>query len=170
MNNKQILLYLAFFLIGLIGNGIFSRLTYSNNDNHQIVAQLHDVKKEVRDKPSPYGRIDMQQIFVYDNEVIIKVKNPQWAIFTDTKSMDPVIDSTSKAIEIIPKSKEDVHVGDIIAYKSSYKEGVVAHRVVEIGLDDAGWYSILKGDNNNSPDPERVRFNQIKRVVVAVIY
>lgn len=126
--------------------------------------------QETKDKPSPQSRIGNEQIFVYNDEVVIKVENPQWAIFTDTKSMDPVIDSSSKAIEVIPKSEEDIHVGDIVAYKSKYKDGIVAHRVIEIGNDAFGWYAKLKGDNNDYADPGKVRFEQIKRVVVAVIY
>ena len=126
--------------------------------------------KETKDKPSPYERIEKERIFVYDDEVVIKIKNPQWAVFTDTKSMDPVIDSTSKAIEIVPKSESEIHIGDIVAYQSKYKDGIVIHRVVEIEHDSFGWYAILKGDNNNSEDPGKVRFEQIKRVVIAVIY
>ena len=84
--------------------------------------------------------------------------------------MDPVIDSTSKAIQIIPKSEREIHVGDIVSYQSKYKDGIVAHRVVEIGYDSLGWYARLKGDNNPYTDPGNVRFEQIKRVVVAVIY
>ena len=123
-----------------------------------------------KDKASPYDRIKQEHILVYNDEVIIKIKNPEWSIFTNTKSMDPVIDSTSNAIEIIPRSKNDIHVGDIAAYESKYKDGIVTHRVVEIGHDTLGWYAKLKGDNNDYIDPGKVRFGQIKRVVIAVIY
>lgn len=126
--------------------------------------------KEDKDKNSPHDWIKTEQISVYNDEVIIKIKNPEWAIFTDTKSMDPVIDSTANALEIIPKSEKDIHIGDIVAYKSEYKEGIITHRVVDIGYDAFGWYAGLKGDNNDYIDPGKVRFEQIKRVVVAVIY
>jgi hypothetical protein len=123
-----------------------------------------------KDKPSPHNWIKQNEILVYDNEVILRVDNPEWAIFTDTKSMDPVIDSTSKAIEIVPQSKEEIHVGDIVAYESVYKDGVIAHRVIDISEDKDGWYATLKGDNNDYPDPGKIRFSQIKRIVVAIIY
>ena len=131
---------------------------------------LYNNEDEPKDKPSPHNWISQEEIFVYEDEVVIKVKSPEWAIFTDTKSMDPAIDSTSKAIEIMPKSTADIHIGDIVAYKSKYKNGVITHRVVGIGNDTNGWYAKLKGDNNNDLDPEKVRFEQIKRIVVAIIY
>ncbi len=127
-------------------------------------------RAQTRDKPSPRGRIKNEQILVYDDEVVLKIKNPEWAIFADTKSMDPVIDSSSKAIEIVPESESELRVGDIVAYKSKYSDGIIIHRIVDIGNDDDGWYAILKGDNNEQQDPGKIRFEQIKRVVVAVIY
>ncbi|MBI3027839.1 hypothetical protein HYY70_07045 [Candidatus Woesearchaeota archaeon] len=136
----------------------------------ESLARLDQDRQNFRDKPSPSEWIKNEDILVYENEVIIKMEEPLWAIFTDTKSMDPVIDSTSKAIEATPKSEKDINVGDIVAYQSKYKEGIVTHRVVETGYDGDGWYAILKGDNNESPDPGKIRFGQIKRIVVAVIY
>ena len=38
------------------------------------------------------------------------------------------------------------------------------------GFDDEGWYAIMKGDNLEKADPYKVRFENVKRVVVAVIY
>ena len=84
--------------------------------------------------------------------------------------MDPVIDSTSNAIEIIPQKESDIHLGDIVAYESKYKAGVITNRVVDIGQDAFGWYATLKGDNNSYTDPGKVRFDQIQRVVVGIIY
>jgi signal peptidase I len=123
-----------------------------------------------KDKSSPYDWIKPTQIFVYSDRVVIKIKNPEWSMFMDTNSMDPVIDSSSNAIEIVPKDKNDIHIGDIVAYKSKYHDGIITHRVVDIGYDSKGWYARLKGDNNERIDPGKVRFEQIKRVVVAIIY
>src|SRR3989344_6392827 len=46
----------------------------------------------IRDKPSPKERISRSDVFVYDDQVILNIENPEWAVFADTKSMDPVID------------------------------------------------------------------------------
>jgi signal peptidase I len=123
-----------------------------------------------RNRNSPQDWIAMDQIHVYNNRVVIDIRNPEWSVFTDTKSMDPLIDSQSNAIEVIPQSENDIKVGDIVAYQSKYAEGIITHRIIEIGSDEQGWYARLKGDNNERQDPGKVRFDQIKRVVVAIIY
>ena len=84
--------------------------------------------------------------------------------------MDPVLDETANAIEIIPKSEEDIHLGDVVSYKSKLVNSVIIHRIIKISRDEKGTYYTLKGDNNKMPDPEKVRFNQIERIVIAIIY
>lgn len=122
------------------------------------------------EKDSPFDWIKEDQIHVYDDRVVIELKNAEWATFTDTNSMDPVIDYGANAIEIVPKSTGNIHVGDIISYNSEYASGTIIHRVVEIGEDSAGWYVKTKGDNNHNTDPGKIRFSQVQRIVVAVIY
>jgi hypothetical protein len=120
--------------------------------------------------PMPKDRISQDEITVLKDRVIINIDNPQWATFTPTKSMVPFLDAGAHAIQIVPESPEDLQVGDIVSYRSSFVDGIIIHRIIEIGYDDKGWYAIVQGDNNQSPDPERVRFGQIERVLVAIIY
>lgn len=120
--------------------------------------------------PSPSKWIKENQIGVYSQRVILDIEDPQWAMFTDTHSMEPVISSRSYAIEIVPESEDQINVGDIISYNSKYADGTIIHRVIEKGYDSQGTYFILQGDNNPTPDPGRVRFDQVQRVVVAIIY
>ncbi len=122
------------------------------------------------EKPSPYDRIKEEQILVYKDRIIIDIADAEWSKFTDTNSMDPVIDEGANALQIVPKNPGEIHVGDIISYDSSNIDGTVIHRVVNIDQDVDGWYCIAKGDNSNSNDPERIRFNQIQRVVIGIIY
>ncbi len=117
---------------------------------------------------SPHDWIAQEEIHVYQDKVVIDITNPQWAYFTNTNSMDPVIDEDSHAIEIVPQSPEDIHLGDIVSYKDG--EDTVIHRVIGISEDNEGKYFLMKGDNNPVRDPIRVRFSQIQRIVVAVIY
>jgi len=84
--------------------------------------------------------------------------------------MDPVIDTESNAIQIIPESSDEVHVGDIVSYKSKYADGIIIHRVIFIGQDIGGWYAEIKGDNLPLKDPGRIRFEQIKKITVGIIY
>jgi len=138
------------------------------DDGSNIVTRVLGLTNEERPSPSDWVRED--QIIVEDNKVTIKVEGAQWSKFTDTNSMDPVIDEDANAIQIVPKSESQIQVGDIVSYKSAYADGIIIHRVMEIGYDEKGWYCLMKGDNNKDPDPGKVRFNQIRRVTIAIIY
>lgn len=123
------------------------------------------------ERSSPQNHVSEDQILVYSDKVILDIDGVQWAKFADTNSMDPLLDSNANALQIIPTSSTDIAVGDIVSYspKGSPAKHVI-HRVVYIGEDDLGLYYILKGDNNPTSDPGRVRFEQIDRVLVGVIY
>jgi len=124
-----------------------------------------------KNKPkTPSDRISEKQIKIYPDKVVIEIKNAEWSSFTPTGSMEPVLNENSNAIEVVPKSEDEIKVGDIVSYYSTYANTIIIHRVVKIGHDKEGWYCITKGDNNPRPDPYKVRFSQIKRVVVAIIY
>ena len=118
--------------------------------------------------PSPKDRIKPTQIHVYKDEIVIDLENAEWATFPNTNSMDPLFDAGSNAIEIVPRSPQEIQVGDIVSYETEF--GTIIHRIIEVGQDEEGWYAIFQGDNNPIPDPERVRWSQIRRVIVAIIY
>ncbi|MBU1975929.1 MAG: hypothetical protein KKG59_05995 [Nanoarchaeota archaeon] len=124
----------------------------------------------IEEIPSPQDHIPEEDIWIYKNKVIINVDNPEWASFSDTNSMDPVLDIGHNAIEIVPKSLDEIEVGDIVSYKSSMVDGTIIHRVIYKGVDEKGEYLIMKGDNNPNPDPERVRFDQVRRMVIGILY
>ncbi len=165
--------------------GVFSTLVISNyygpdlstatasvvagdsSDSHFITRILGITNPE---QPSPYNWVSERDITVEKDKVTIDVSNAQWSRFTNTNSMDPVLDNGANAIQIVPKSEAEIHVGDIVSYKSEYLDGTVIHRVIETGYDKQGWYAIMKGDNNSREDPGKIRFNQIKRITIAVIY
>ncbi|MGM5483795.1 MAG: signal peptidase I [Nanobdellota archaeon] len=120
------------------------------------------------EKKSPTDRIKQDQIKVTDNEVILKIKNASWSKFADTNSMDPLLDKGANAIQEKPV-KNELNEGDIISYRPKGKNYLVIHRIIEIG-DDGEWYAIVKGDNNKYPDKGKIRFNQIEKVLLAIIY
>jgi len=122
----------------------------------------------LEEHPSPSNWIKEDQIQVSKNQVTLNIKNSIWAKFTDTNSMDPLIDINSNAIEILPESADDINVGDVISYQSAY--GVIIHRVIEKETDNKGIYYITKGDNSPFKDSKKVRFDDVKGVVVAIIY
>ena len=122
------------------------------------------------EKPSPSNWIKESQIKVYNNRVVIEIEGAEWAKFTNTNSMDPILDEDTNAIEVIPKNYSYIAVGDIISYEIEGVNGTIIHRVFSTGFDSKGWYAVTKGDNLEKPDPYKIRFENLKRVVVAVIY
>jgi len=123
-----------------------------------------------KDSDTPYDRIHEKDIEVYPDKVVVHLKKGVAARFTDTGSMEPTFGSEANAIEIVPSSPEEIHKGDIVSYYSNIAKTTIIHRVDEIGYDSQGWFAYFKGDNIKKRDPEKVRFNQIKRVVVMLIY
>tara|TARA_Y100000310_G_scaffold322547_1_gene381708 strand:+ start:1280 stop:1534 length:255 start_codon:yes stop_codon:yes gene_type:complete len=84
--------------------------------------------------------------------------------------MDPLIDIGTTALSVMPKSEASIRVGDVAFYNSIIAERDIVHRVVNISSDQQGWYSKFKGDNLEKNDPEDVRFNQVRGVLIGIIY
>lgn len=123
------------------------------------------------DQLSPGNHVDESQINVYSDRVVLDIPDVKWAKFADTNSMDPFFDSTANALQLTPTSASDIVVGDVVSYSPQGSPAKhVIHRVVYIGEDDSGLYYIVKGDNNAVADPGRVRFEQIDRVLIGIIY
>lgn len=121
------------------------------------------------EKVSPSNWISENQIEVFPDKIIIRIENASLSAYADTNSMDPTLDKTANGIEIVPKSPEQIHVGDIVAYSPEGSNSLIVHRVVEVGKDEQGFYFIVKGDNNTATDG-KIRFEQIKYVTIGVIY
>jgi signal peptidase len=116
----------------------------------------------------PSDRVRQSQISIYPDHVSVDIAGVRWANFSSTGSMLPVLGEGANALQVVPKFSSDIKVGDIISYKLNGR--VIIHRVIEAGSDEEGTYFIAKGDNNPEPDPMPVRFSQIDRVVVGILY
>jgi len=160
--NYSIMLISLSFLLGLIISYI---IPLSAADAQQPTSVF-----TTPEMISPSDWISENQIHVLSDKIIISISNASWARFTDTNSMDPLFDVNSNTIEIKPENPSDIQIGDIISYNSRIMGTTIIHRVVDIKNDSNGIYFVTKGDNNLYRDPERVRFDQIKGVVVGIIY
>lgn len=156
------------FFLGFTAHMLFSGFQPKTELPKVTSAMVSMVTGNAPEVPSPKARISENDILVTDNKVVIAIDNPQWATFTNTNSMDPVLDENAFAIEKRPASPDDLEVGDIASYDGG--DGIIIHRIVEKGVDKDGTYFLFKGDNNPLPDPDKVRFDQIKRVVVGILY
>ena len=163
--------FIKIFIVGLIfAVGFLSSNIYAQINLESPLSTNQLANGRTDQKAGPGDWIKESQILVFNSQVVLDLKNAEWATFTDTHSMEPVLSSRSNAIEVRPKSADDIQVGDIISYKSDYADGIIIHRVIEKNTDDKGVYFVLKGDNNPSADPGRIRFSQVQRVVVAIVY
>ena len=165
---KLICLLIAVFSVGWMFNAVLTNFVYYDVEkpfSFSIVPFLSSPEID-----SPGDHIKEEQIHVYNDRVVIDVAGATWASFSDTNSMDPFLDERSNSIEIKPDAPESIKEGDIISYYSSITGDLLVHRVISVDIDDSGVYYILKGDNNNIRDPEKVRFNQVHGVLVGIIY
>jgi hypothetical protein len=169
----RILTLLVIFIIGLAAGLLLASAKpdqWQDGDYDGGLQQVTAPFQPVRAQENPMDRVPEKAIEVYQDRIILDIQDAQWATFTDTHSMEPVLFKGANALEIVPKSPDDVKVGDIVSYKSEYAEGSIIHRVVYKGEDEQGTYFIMKGDNLPTSDPGRARFNQIQRVVIAIVY
>jgi len=189
MNWKIVLSMVFAFVLGMVTYDVISAYSIDENpvitqtfikesqrnieNNQTILTKAAEVVGFLSpERASPQDRISIDDIKWDGKKVTIYIDNPQISTFADTNSMDPLIDVESTAIQIEPKSKEDIHVGDVISYQ--YKEDIIIHRVIEIGYFNESnpdtWYAIAKGDNNTNPAPYPLSYNQISRILIGVIY
>ena len=146
------------------------RLSQQEEDVNLLNERIDRYNEAPKTKDNPYDWIKGENIIIEDNRVLIELENATISSIADTHSLEPLIHKDTNVIEIVPLSIDNIHLGDIAAYQSQYSNGTILHRVVFIGYDDIGWYATMKGDNNPMPDPGKIRFNQIQRIVVAIIY
>lgn len=157
------------FILSLIALtvSIFVDVTNDSELENPINRAIHRIM--TGERLSPADHIKEDQIRVEGDKVVITIKNAKLASFADTNSMDPLLDAESNAIQIVPRSPEQIRLGDIISYNSR-DGGIIIHRVVDIGEDNEGIFYITKGDNNDRPDDELVRFWQVRFITVGIIY
>ena len=182
---KLATLIIAVFLLGIASANVYSELARPQTDFQvpegnqaggyeykapSYLDRLLGEPQEPTEVSSPADRVKEDQILVSKERVVLNLQNAEWATFTDTNSMDPVLDAGANAIEVVPASEDELQVGDIAVYESEYADGLIIHRIVYRGEDEKGTYFIFKGDNNPASDPGRIRFSQVRKVVVAIIY
>ncbi len=163
MDAEKIIKICIIFLIGFLSANLvsfyvvyglespFSFNNFSFNDNNS----------------APFDFVEENQIKIYNDKIVIDIKDASLSRYAPTGSMKPVLDQGSNGIRIVPKSKDEIHIGDIITFKQD--NYLIVHRVIEIGSDVDGLYFITKGDNNSISDG-KVRFEDIKYITIGVIW
>ncbi len=119
-----------------------------------------------RDNPSDF--ITADEIHLYNDKLVIEKEGLKYAAVEDTKSMEPLLSSNSHTIETKPDI-EKLGKGDIISFYDASTGKTIVHSIVEISVDEQGWFARTKGYNTDFTDEWKVRFGDIKGVVVGVL-
>ena len=82
-----------------------------------------------------------------------------------TGSMEPKY-NVGDLIIIRETPEEEIKIGDIINYISENGADTITHRVTDIIEKDGQTYYQTKGDNNNTEDPELVKYRQVNGKLV----
>jgi len=121
------------------------------------------IKKSIH----PHNRIDNPNMALESNKLIVY---GEYRLGSSVgKSMFPLFFRNATSIDIIPSLPDEVYIGDVITFNNN-KDEYICHRVVGIKEDKQGIYFITKGDNNYIKDKYKVRFKDIERVTVGVLW
>lgn len=116
---------------------------------------------------SPGDFIKEENIYADNEKVIIYLEKPILSRYNNSGSMLPTLNEFSNGVSFKPNSLDEVNVGDVVSFE---QDGIsIIHRVVEKNVDEKGVYFITRGDNNNVDD-EKIRYEDIDSVIVAIIY
>ena len=167
---KMFLLLSVIVLSSFSLGGITSTLYDDYYPLNEEFAQVQENTKAI-EISHPTDRLQTSNVHVYQYQIVIdKLGNYTFetSTFSDSNSMDPLLDNQSQGLQIIPKSIDDLKVGDVISYELG--DRIIIHRITRINADEQGWFATVKGDNNEVIDPLKIRFTMIKRVLIGVLY
>jgi len=150
--------YLTGFILGIIFTILIMNLTSNIEKPFSFFSD---------NMTEPSDSVDENQIKIMKDRIILDIQNASLGRYAPSGSMLPILNEKSNGIRVPVYSEKDIKIGDIITFKT--KEGLIIHRVIEIGKDDKGWYAITKRDNNPVSDG-KIRFSQIKYKTIGVLW
>ena len=119
--------------------------------------------------------VDYKEIASYIIILVIVLVASQHLNVVVSGSMEPafyrgdiVLVEKSDFFGIHEFNPEDVKVGDVVVYDAAWFDQPVIHRIINITEINGTKLYVIKGDNNNNPDPFYVTSEQIKERVVTV--
>ena len=119
--------------------------------------------------------IDFKEIASYVFILIIVLIAAQHLNVVVSGSMEPafyrgdiVLVEKADFLGINEFNASDVKVGDVVVYDAAWYDQPVIHRIINITDINGTTMYVIKGDNNDSPDPYYVTSSQIKEKVVTV--
>ena len=117
--------------------------------------------------------IDLKEVASYVIILIIVLIAAQHLNVVVSGSMEPafyrgdiVLVEKADFLGINEFNPDDVQIGDVVVYDAAWFDQPVIHRIINITEINGTTMYVIKGDNNNSPDPYYVKSDQIKEKVV----
>jgi len=159
MNRNSLLKGVLIFLFGFVSCFI---LVFLVSGSSILGYSVYDITSN-----NYSGWIDNSKIKVYDDKIVITIKNASISSYVPSRSMGLFIHDGVYGVKVKPESEEQISIGDIVSFRKN--EEIIVHRVVEKGKDSEGIYFITKGDSNNIIDG-KIRFKDIESVTVMLIY
>lgn len=119
--------------------------------------------------------IDFKEVASYVIILIIVLVAAQHLNVVVSGSMEPafyrgdiVLVEKADFLGIHEFNPDDVQVGDVVVYDAAWFDQPVIHRIIGTADINGSTMYVIKGDNNNSPDPYYVSKDQIKEKVVTL--
>lgn len=119
--------------------------------------------------------IDWKEIVSYAVILIIVLIAAQHLSVVVSGSMEPtfyrgdiVILEKADFFGIKEFDPEELQVGDVVVYNAAWYDQPVIHRVINITDINGTTMYVIKGDNNERPDPYYVKPSQIQQKVVTL--
>lgn len=119
--------------------------------------------------------VDYKEIATYAVILIIVLVAAQHLNVVVSGSMEPafyrgdiVLVEKANFLGIQEFNPEDVKVGDVVVYDAAWFDQPVIHRIINITDINGTTMYVIKGDNNDKPDPYYVKADQIQERVVTL--
>ena len=119
--------------------------------------------------------VDYKEIATYAVILIIVLVAAQHLNVVVSGSMEPafyrgdiVLVEKANFLGIQEFNPEDVKVGDVVVYDAAWFDQPVIHRIINITDINGTTMYVIKGNNNDRPDPYYVKADQIQERVVTL--
>ena len=116
---KETIFYILGFLSCIV---VVLALIYGANESFPTGRVVKDVKI------SPSDRIGEEDIILYEDKIVILVKNASISNYASSGSMIPRLDKGSNGIRIVPRIESEIRVGAIVRLMKV--EELIVHRFV----------------------------------------
>ena len=116
-----------------------------------------------------------KEIIIYALIIIVGLILAQHMNVVVSGSMEPVffrgdivVVEKTNFIGIHEFDPNNAQVGDIVVYRAEWFPNPVIHRIINVTEVNGSKYFVIKGDNNDIPDPYYVSPSQITERVVTI--